>query len=704
MLLGNGDGTFRPAVGYSSGAEYATSVAVADVNLDGTLDLIVTNPCPNTGCIGPVSTGVVAILLGNGDGTFQGAITYNSGGAGPTSAVAVDVNGDGKPDLLIANQSLYYDNPTGGVLAVLLGNGDGTFQTSATFGTGGYAANALAVSDLNRDGKLDIVIANECVDKVCSIANGFVGVLLGNGDGTFKTVTTFASGGPFPLAVAVVDVDGDGNLDVVVANECADSACASSTGSAGVLRGNGDGTLQAPVTYSSGGGTAISVAAGDVNGDGKTDLLSANTCVSTHNCNNGQVGVLINLSTRATTSALQSSLNPSSYGQSVAFTVTVTPSVGTGVPTGTITFLDASTSLGTATLNGSGMATYSTSTLSVGNHSITASYSGDSNFGSSVSPVLSQVVQGAIGSASPAALNFGSVTVGISSGTQIATLTNTGNLALSLTSIAASFSNGTYTQSNNCGSSLAAAASCTVTLTWDPKSAGGMTGSLMFSDSATNTPQVVTISGTGVTPAVKLSPSSLTFATQVVNTSSAGQSVTLTNTGLGTLTLTKVSVSAQFTETNTCGFSVVAGASCTITVKFKPTAINTITGTISVTDNAIGSPQKVTLTGTGTYVQLSPTSENFGNQPVGTTSLSKKITLSNKGSVAVSSVVISLTGTNPGDFAQTNTCGTSVAAGASCFITVTFTPTVKGRRTANVSVSDNGGGSPQMVSLTGTGT
>ena len=139
-------------------------------------------------------------------------------------------------------------------------------------------------------------------------------------------------------------------------------------------------------------------------------------------------------------------------------------------------------------------------------------------------------------------------------------------------------------------------------------------------------------------------------------------------------------------------------------MKFAPTTSGTLTGSVSITDNASGSPQKITLTGTGTDIQFTPTSLNFGNQPVGTTSLAKKITLSNKASVTVSITSISITGTDKKDFAEINTCGASVKAGASCTITVTFTPSADGKRTADVSVDDNGGGSPQTVALSGTGT
>jgi hypothetical protein len=137
---------------------------------------------------------------------------------------------------------------------------------------------------------------------------------------------------------------------------------------------------------------------------------------------------------------------------------------------------------------------------------------------------------------------------------------------------------------------------------------------------------------------------------------------------------------------------------------FKPTTIGALTGTVSISDNAAGSPQKVPLTGTGTYVQLTPARLSFSNQPVGTTSLAKSITLSNKGSVAVSITNVAIVGVNAGDFSQTNTCGTTVASGASCFIKIKFKPTATGARSAALSVSDNGGGSPQKVGLTGTGT
>ena len=184
--------------------------------------------------------------------------------------------------------------------------------------------------------------------------------------------------------------------------------------------------------------------------------------------------------------------------------------------------------------------------------------------------------------------------------------------------------------------------------------------------------------------------------------------MTLSSSGTAPLHITGVSVSGDFAETNDCGKGVAAGSTCALNVTFTPTASGTRTGTLTINDNAGGSPQTVSLVGTATssggpVVSLSPSSLSFGNQPVGATSTPQNVTLTNTGTSPLSIAGVGITGQNPGDFTQTNNCGTSVAAGASCTFTVTFTPTASGNRSATLNITDNAGGSPQHVSLAGTG-
>jgi hypothetical protein len=199
-------------------------------------------------------------------------------------------------------------------------------------------------------------------------------------------------------------------------------------------------------------------------------------------------------------------------------------------------------------------------------------------------------------------------------------------------------------------------------------------------------------------------PLSRTFGNQNLGMTSASQSVTLSNSGSATLTIASIMASANFGETNNCGSSIAAGSSCTINVTFAPTAIGTLTGTLTIIDNnngVTGSTQMVTLSGTGTgpVASLAPSSLTFSAQSVGTNSSAQTVTLTNTGNapLTISSITAS------GDFSQTHTCGTAVSAGAKCAISVTFKPVGAGTRTGTLSISNNATGSSQSVALSGTG-
>jgi archaellum component FlaF (FlaF/FlaG flagellin family) len=227
---------------------------------------------------------------------------------------------------------------------------------------------------------------------------------------------------------------------------------------------------------------------------------------------------------------------------------------------------------------------------------------------------------------------------------------------------------------------------------------------LSITDAAANSPQTVALSGTGTTSAASLTPASLIFATQVIKTASPSQAVTLKSTGTTALNISQIAVTGQYTQLNNCSPSLAPGSTCTINVTFRPTTSGSQKGTLTVTDGGAGSPQSVTLTGTATVISFSTASLNFGSQAKGTSSSARTVTMTNVGSSAVSISKIGIIGLQESSFSETNNCGGSLAAGSNCTIAVTFTPQATGASNGDVSVSDNGGGSPQIVTLTGNGT
>jgi hypothetical protein len=212
------------------------------------------------------------------------------------------------------------------------------------------------------------------------------------------------------------------------------------------------------------------------------------------------------------------------------------------------------------------------------------------------------------------------------------------------------------------------------------------------------------------TAGFSLSSTSIEFANQDVGIASTPQSATLTNVGRASLSLSSIAVAGpdagDFTLTNDCGSSLAPSDECTLTVAFKPTSAGTRSASIVFADNAAGNPQTVNLAGTGVApaVGLSTTSLSFGTQPVAITSAAETVSLTNTGSAALSISNLAVVGANLGDFVEiADTCRGSVAAGGSCTIGVTFTPSAGGERTAALSITDNAPGSPQTVSLSGAG-
>ena len=423
VLLGNGDGTFQSAVTYDSGAGETESLVVADVNDDGKPDVVVGNKG------GGGSSRGVGVLVGNGDGTFQAAVTYGLRIGGPDKIAVADVNGDGKLDVLALSfcfgaQCTSFESD--GAVSVLLGRGDGTFEGNGTaYDSGGRQAKSMAVADVNGDGKLDLLVANQCTRQGCTQFHGVVGVLLGNGDGTFQPVVDY-SGGNHTSGVAIADVNGDGNLDVLETDM--------GWSGVGVLLGNGDGTFQQRVGYATGGYSNGFLVIADINRDGKLDIVVPNEISSTVAVLLGNgvgtfqpavtqaesdpkslavadltgdgsldlvvgtsdgnvtplVGVMLHAGAVRTATKLVASLNPSIYGQKVTWTATVTSS-GVIVPTGRVTFTWGY-KIGSGILNSSGVVTLTRSNLNADPYPLIAVYSGDAANQRSTSGVLNQVV------------------------------------------------------------------------------------------------------------------------------------------------------------------------------------------------------------------------------------------------------------------------------------------------------------------------
>jgi hypothetical protein len=349
VLLGKGNGTFQAAQAYGSGGSQADSVVTADVNGDGKTDLVVLNLCQNTT---DCSNGVVYSLIGRGDGTFRGGHVYNSGGSNAYSVVAGDFNGDGSIDVVVSN---------GDGTCVLLGNGNGTFQTPIPYLPGGVF---ISTGDFNGDHKPDVAVASGSLSTVTVLLNVAAGY-------RWSTTTTLTSS-PNPSAV---------NQSVLLTATITNQISGSPTGTVSFKSGSttlGQGTVsngQATLNYSFTSPGAVWIIAsysGDSNFlPSKSPLRQAVTKAST-------------------TTNLASSPNPSQAGQSVQFTATVTAQYG-GTPTGLVTFRDGSTVLARIAL-ASGVARYKTSTLTSGNHHVSATYGGDANFWGSSGSVI-QVVE-----------------------------------------------------------------------------------------------------------------------------------------------------------------------------------------------------------------------------------------------------------------------------------------------------------------------
>jgi 6-phosphogluconolactonase (cycloisomerase 2 family) len=330
-----------------------------------------------------------------------------------------------------------------------------------------------------------------------------------------------------------------------------------------------------------------------------------------------------------------------------------------------------------------------------------------------------QAVSGPTAAIFPASQDFGGITVGQSSGSKLVTVTNTGGQALGLTSLTVTGSNlADFVATPNCSlpTILQPNATCTISLVFSPAGSGARGASLAATDNAAGSPQVIPLSGLGVSPlpAITLVPGSLTFASTIQGNTSTAQTIAVASLGPAPLHISSVlpggANPGDFQVTSACSGTYAAGATCDIVVTFAPQGAGQRTATITISDDAPNSPQSVQLTGTGAapppgtpIAKLTPTSVSFGAVTQGSAVAGQVVTLTNSGTGSLHIASVVLGGTNSSDFSVTNNCtAAAYAVGATCTVSVSVSPLAIGLRTAVVNISDDAPTSPQTIALSAT--
>jgi hypothetical protein len=668
VLLGNGDGTFVLQGQYTGGS----LVATADLNGDGKLDLVLSGAAGANGN----TYDSVAVLLGNGDGTFQPEVHYGTANT-PFGFAVIDLNGDGKLDLAVANSGcVIVANPCirqqapPGTISVLLGFGDGTFVGRTDYPTGAVSPMAITSADFNKDGKLDLAAANRGSDSVS--------VLLGNGDGTFQSEVSYPMG-QYPGSLAFGDFRNNGDVDLVSANQvCITPPC--NPGTVSVLLGNGDGTFQPHVDYGAG-LMPGSVAVGDFRGNGKLDLAASNA---------GSSSVSILLGNGDGTFRSQVSYLAGSAGQIA---------IGDFNQDGK---LDLAAGVSILLGNGDGTFKSPTSNAAGGSAIATADFNGDGKLDLAAGGGNFQIsiLLGNGDGTFQAPINYPTGVLADADSIVVADFNMDGKLDLAVNTNSSEalifLGNGDGTFQQPIEYLLANFLSYGLTVVdfngdgvpdWAAPDAGGDTVGVMLS-----------------TAFKAVSPSSLNFGSQGVSTTSAPQIITVSNPSNVKIDIGSIAATGSFSQTNTCPAALTPRTNCAVNVTFSPTATGLQAGSINLTDSTRISPLAVSLNGTGVngpFLTAYPSRKNFAPQTVGTTSSTAAVVLVNTGNASLNLSGVSITGTNSSDFTQSNNCGGSLLPAGSCTVSATFVPTAGGSRIASLAVSDTAPGSPQMISLSG---
>lgn len=674
VVFGNGNGTFSSSIATYSTDSNPVSVAVGDFNKDGYPDIVTANSSAND----------VSVLLNTKTGSFNPAIPYPVG-TNPVAVAVADLNNDGFPDIVVANSG-------SNNISVLMNNGNGTFAAAVPYNVGNVPSS-IATAELNGDLFADLIVVNK--------TDNSVSVLLGNGDGTFQAAVPYTIPGTGMVNAIAADITADGILDLVIAE--------TTTNSVGVMPGNGDGTFQGSVNYKVG-LMPTAVAAADVSGDGKVDVLSGNF-------GSADVSVLINQTPAAVLSATPTSLafgNGQVGSSSASKTITLTNKGNTVLNIASIT---TSADYPMTTTCGSTLASLGTCTVTVtfspsfpgaikGTLTVVGSVTGDYLVvpisGTGQFPMV----------VSPLTLSFPSTAVGSTSASQTVTVINQSSSAQTFTFSATGNYNATGSGTAPCNGTLAGLAKCTVSVSLSPTQSGAINGSFIVSGSGF-IPQITSLSGTGSGGSalpLSFSPASLLFDSPALGFSSLPKTVTATNTTSGSLTLA-VTASTDWSVSGTgktpCGGTLAAGKSCQFAVIFTPSVLGYFNGSISVTTGS-GNPVIYDLEGLGNLASsFSPTSMTFAPQNVGTTSAGQIVKVWNFENTNMTILGWSASGDYTAVPGGTQPCSVGGQVPPLllpfCNLVVYFTPSKTGTISGAISVTTSWSTGSESFPVTGTG-
>jgi FG-GAP-like repeat/Cep192 domain 4/HYDIN/CFA65/VesB-like, Ig-like domain len=729
-FLGKGDGTFQSPMGIAAGT-VSLGVIPGDLDGDGHLDLVILgdDSCYKTTCTS-------AIYVARGDGTGKFVYYFSRGlSSSPGSAVAADFNHDGILDLAFTNTGTTQSS-FGRSVTILTSLGGQALQ-----GNVGYSVSsspvAIAPGDFDADGNLDFAV--ETLDLYSS-PSGYGLFFLGAGDATFTNTSTFGPGSNSSMVAG--DFNRDGYIDLATASRYGNNVSVvlqtpPLSVSPGVLafRGQLLGAARSQsITLTNNTSTPVDISSMSITGASAADFSQTNTCGTS--LPQGACKITVTF-TPGDLGPRAASLVITDSGPGGSQTV---PLTGTGVnPIVTLspTSLDFGSQLLTipatkaVALSVSGDGDLSVSNVSAsGNFSVahncapTVANGTGCTINVTFNPATAGPLTGEVTITDNAAdspqiiqlsgtgvppvitlsatsLDFGSLPLTLTSDPQTVTLTNTGPGPLTFNGILLGGATSDFSMTNNCPPTLPKDGQCTVNVTFKPSSANSIFGSVIIQDNGAENPHFISLRGAGVPPSVTLSPASLTFAAQLVNTTSPPQTVTVTNNGPGPLTISGYAGGGAFNMIGNCAGILAVFSSCTLSVTFAPSVNGPVSGSVGISSNGVVNPQSVSVSGTGLgpVASLSPSSLDFTDQLLGTTSAPQTVTLTNTGGATLTLSGISATV----PFTQTNNCTGTLAAGGNCTIKVFFTPAVAGDAGGSLKVSSDSP-SDASASLSGAGT